>query len=327
MKLLNDTSNQHYLSQVEQRLNTCNPGALRRNQKIYAYEIENHGTNKEIKLGPAAEKSIASNLSMQDLFSFDVAPTANLRQNFELLFHRHEQQLQAHTEALLKKAEMKSADIAEELIALFAAKLLNFMRNPYSVPKMLDTFRRIVGLRPTDPEQDRLLGLVLNGRKPHQAATCKRLGISDIQYRHWLGTLFMMLSELSPGQETLFNGLARATFTHEDHAVGVMISMYTHDKCLLSDRSFSTHVQDARADGMDFNLQHNAFIRFIFASRTALLAPNRRPALVTLAKTLPPRVSVYYFVDDLTLLQGYNLNVIRQSHSHVYCAARDGIVF
>ena len=327
MKLLNDTAKQHYLSQVEQRLNTCNPAAISRNQKIHAFEILQRGTSDEIKLGPAGEKLIGSNLSLHDLFSFDVEPRANLRQNFEGLFQRYEQRLQTHTEALLIKAEVKSANIAEELIALFSAKLLNFMRNPYSVPKILDTFKSITKLRPTDPQQDRLLQLVLNGRKPHQAAMCKRLGLSDIQYHHWLATLFMMLTELSPGRESMFDGIVRQMFTDKKHAVGVMISMYTKEKCLLSDRSFSTNLREPHVDGMDFNLRHDAFIRYVFASRKAMLPPNTRPNLMALCETLDPKVDVYYFVDDMTQLRYFNMNVINQSHSRVFCAAKEGIVF
>lgn len=328
MKLLNDTSKQHYLSQVEQRLNTSNPAATRRqNQKIYAFEIQQRGTSDEIKLGPATEKLIASNLALHDLFSFDVEPSANLRQNFEALFQRYEQQLQMHTEALLKKAEVRSINIAEELIALFSAKLLNFMRNPYSVRKMLDTFKSITDLRPADPKKNHLLQLVLNGRKPHQAAMCKHLGLSDIQYQRWLGTLFMMLAELSPGQESMFDALVRQMFTDKKHTIGVMISMYTKEKCLLSDRSFSTNLQTPQVDGMDFNLRHDAFIRFVFASHTALLPSNTHPDLIAICEKLDQRVNVAYFVDDLTLLRGFNMNVINQSHSRVFCAAKDGIAF
>ncbi|MES2356357.1 MAG: hypothetical protein V4568_18545 [Pseudomonadota bacterium] len=270
---------------------------------------------------------IASNLSLHDLFSFDVEPKARLRQNFESLFQIYEQRLQTHTEALLKKAEVNSLDIYEELFALFLAKLLNFLRNPYSVPKMLDTFRDIANHRPTDPKQDRLLELVLNGRKPHQAALCKRLGLSDIQYQQWLATLFMMLSELSSGQETLFDSLVRSLFTDKKHAVGVMISMYTNEKCLLSDRSFSTSLQHPHADGLDFNLRYNAFIRYVFANRTGLLPQNTRPDLIALSKTLEQRVYVSYCVDDMSQLRNFNMNVINQSHSFVYCAAKAGIAF
>jgi len=327
MKMLNDTANQHYLSQVEQRLNTCNPNANPRNQKIYAFEIQKSRASKEPKLGLATEESISGNLSLHDLFSFDIEPKAKLRQNFETLFHRYEERLQTHTEALLKKAEVKSTDVAEELIVLFSSKLLNFMRNPYSVPKMLDTFQSITSFRPIDPEQDRLFQLVLNGRKPHQATMSMRLGLSDIQYRRWLGTLFLMLSEFGPGQESMFDATVRNLFTSKKNTVGVMISTYGKEKCLLSDRSFSTNLQVPGVNGMDFNLRHNAFIRYVFASRAALLQPNIHPDLIAMSETLDPTVNIFYLVDDMEQLRNYNMNVINQSHSRVFCSAKDGIVF
>ncbi|RFB73804.1 MULTISPECIES: hypothetical protein [unclassified Herbaspirillum] len=329
MKLLSNTINQHYLPQVEQRLNTCSaPGVDRRKQRIYKFEIQQRGTSDEIKLGPAAKKLIEGNLSLDDLFSFDVEPRANLRHNFEALFQRYEEQLKTHTEALLKKAEVRSADIVDELFALYSAKLLNFIRNPYVIHKSLDTFKSFKNHHPTDPESNHLFQLVLNGRKPHQVETCKRLGITNVQYREWLGILFMLLTELEPGQENMLDAVVRQMFTDKKQAVFVMISMYTKEKCLLSDRSFSTNVlQGPDKMGMDFNLRHDAFIRYVFISRAASLPPDMHPDRIAFFETLDQPVNAFYVVDDLMQLRGFNMNVINQSHSSVFCAAKDGILF
>ena len=209
MKFLDSTVNQHYLSQVEQRLNACNPNALHSNQKIYSFEILKRGNSDEIKLGDPEGKKIKVNLALDDLFTFDVEPKANLRQNLEALFQRYEQNVHICTESLLKKIEAKSGDISEDLISLFSAKLLNFIRNPNSIPKILDTFRGIVNFRPTNPEHDALFQAVLHGRKPQQYARCKELQISDIQYREWLGMLFMLLNPLGRGSLGVWTGIGR----------------------------------------------------------------------------------------------------------------------
>jgi len=328
MNLLNETKNQHFLSQVEQRFNTCNQGSTRPYQKkIYEFEILQREPGKDATLGPAVERKIANNLALHDLFSFDVEPKAKLRQNFEELFQRHERSLYGHTEALLAKAKLKSSDIKEELIALFTAKLLNFMRNPYSVIKMLNTFRNLANFRPTDPEQNHLLQLVLEGRRPHQAILCKHLGISDLQYQQWLATLFMALTELGPEKKSLFDDIARQMFTEKEHEVVVLISTYTKEKCLLSDRSFSTNLQSTQIEAMDFNLRHDAFIRYGFANRTTFMPPNTSPEIAAFFEKREPTITVLYFEDDLTLLKGFNMNVINQSHSRVFCSIKEGIVF
>lgn len=78
---------------------------------------------------------------------------------------------------------------------------------------------------------------------------------------------------------------------------------------------------------MDFNLQHNAFIRYVFASRAVLLQPNIHPDLIAMSETLDPTVNTFYLVDDMEQLRNFNMNVINQSHSRVFCSAKDGIVF
>jgi hypothetical protein len=171
MNLANVTRNQHFLPQVEQRLNTSTPDAAVHNQRIYEFAIQGRGD--DTKLGEPSNPRIRVNLALDDVFSFDVAPAANLRHNFEVLFQKYEDQLVACTTAVLEKAaaNTRGDDIRDDLMALFAAKFLNFMRNPFSVPKMLDTFGRVATLRPTDKEKDEQLDLVLNGSKPRCASS------------------------------------------------------------------------------------------------------------------------------------------------------------
>lgn len=327
MKLLNDTIRQHYVSQVEQRMNTCTPGADKKNQKIYVFEIDRRGTEDELHLRPAVKQSISSNLVLEDLFSFDIEPGTRLRQNFELLFGRYEHDLQNRIEQLLKKIDERSNDISEDLIELYKAKLMSFLRNPYSVAKVLNTFRGVHNLRPTDPVLDRTFQLVLEGRKPHQAAMCKRLGISDDQYRQWLAVMFMVLTEMAPGHKSFFESTVDGLFADTKFFVGVLICIYTEKKCLLSDRSFSTNLQSDRAEGMDFNLRHNAFIRYVFGNRRAMLPPDTAPYLLDLSEKLPPKINVYHAIDDLAQLKNFNMNVINQSHSRVFCSTDTDILF
>lgn len=325
---LNETRNQHYLSQVEQRLNTSTPQAAAKNQRIF--ELSILGRFEKAALGAPRNQRIRTNLALEDVFSFDVDPNANLRHNFETLFHRYEQSLVQYTEAVTTKAEAKVRpdEIRADLMGLFAAKLLNFVRNPFSVPKVLDTFKGLTALRPTDPAMDSLLGLVLNGGRPHQAEMCKRLGLSELQYQHWLGVLFMMLTsfENSKGKENFFDGIVRDLFNTKTTAVAVAILRYTEDKCLLSDRSFSSSIARVGVDCIEFNLRHDSFIRFVFTNRAALLQSDIFPRHAAMLEKMEPTLFVDYRLDDLDGLAAYNLNVINQSHSRVFCCVDKGII-
>ena len=82
----------------------------------------------------------------------------------------------------------------------------------------------------------------------------------------------------------------------------VWIGKYTSEKCLLSDRGFSNSINLPYVDSIDFNLRHDAFIRYVFRPRRMVL--QRVPAHVIDA--MPKLFNVYYSVDDMDHLRTYN---------------------
>jgi hypothetical protein len=90
--LVNDTRNQHFLTRVEQKLNALNPQADARNLRIYSFEVIDR-ENYTLSLESPNGRPIGSNLSLFDLFSFDVPGNTRLRRNFESLFHKYEKPL------------------------------------------------------------------------------------------------------------------------------------------------------------------------------------------------------------------------------------------
>jgi hypothetical protein len=129
--LENDTRSQHYVTQGEQRLNARNPQADPRNMRIYSFTVvdrENYTLALESPNGTLIRKS----LSLDDIFSFDVPGGRQLRLNFESLFHKYEGHIKTHTKNLLAKLNGRGRDIKAEIIDLFAAKLISFVRNPFS---------------------------------------------------------------------------------------------------------------------------------------------------------------------------------------------------
>ncbi len=209
-------------------------------------------------------RPIGGNLKIDDLFSFDVEPKAKLRENFEELFQQYENTVSTLTQCLLEKAAAKSSDVVAELVDLFVAKLMNFARNPYCVPKMLNTFPAFKCMRPTDPEQNRLLEKVLTGRKPHQKYVCKQLGLSEVQYREWLATLFMLLADFQQGQPNFLGQAVAGLFNSTETSACAMVSTYTTEKVLLSDRAMTSSLENASGSGFDFNLSDSAFVRYVF---------------------------------------------------------------
>ncbi|MDP9123356.1 MAG: hypothetical protein M3N82_01940 [Pseudomonadota bacterium] len=319
---LNATQSQHYLSQAEQRLNTSTPQAASKNQRIYEFDVI--GRFHDAKLGQPRNPRIRANLALDDVFSFDVKKNSTLRQNFEALFHAYEDNIVAHSEAVLQKAAANDNDgMNVEVFELFKAKLLNFMRNPHSVPKMLDTFRQITMVVPTDPDRRAQLDEVLNGNRPHEETTCKVLGLTRDQYTVWLGTQFMLLSDVATDQDSLFDQIVNSLFTNPAVVVLVWIGKYTEHRCMLSDRAATSSINLPGVDCIEFNLRHDAFIRYVFRHRNMF-----RPELTQQQIDAMPKVfNVYYSVDDMEHLRAFNQNVINQSHSRVFCSTDKGLVF
>ncbi len=71
--------------------------------------------------------------------------------------------------AWLAKLNSGSNDIKAEIIDLFAAKLLNFVRNPFSIQKVLNSFPGLASYDPTDPALLAEYRRIVSGKKPHQA--------------------------------------------------------------------------------------------------------------------------------------------------------------
>lgn len=328
--LENETRNQHFLTQGEQRLNALNPQADPSNLRIYSFTVVDR-KNYTLALESPNGRPIGSNLSLFDLFSFDVPGNSRMRLNFESLFQKYEGCIEAHTKSLLAKLNTRSGDIKAEIIDLFAAKLLNFVRNPFCIAKVLNSFPGIASYDPTDPALLADYRRIVTGRKPHQAHLCSQLGISDAQYVEWLRLLFMLLVPMAEGRPNLFEEMIKALLEDRKTHVAAFVCEFDSARCLLSDRGFSQPVEDGPHMAFSFNLCATAFAHYIFADPATLVREKASPDFIARAiaswESLPEKqVNVTFLQDDLGMLARYNRRVVEQCYMHVYCSVKDGLV-
>jgi hypothetical protein len=323
----NATRNRHFLSRVEQKLNALNPGSTSKKFRIYSFRLVNRETY-ELALENSRGCPIDSTLSMLDLFSFDAPGAGQLRLNLEGLFQKYEVNVEAYTRSLLEKLALRDADIKAEIIDLFAAKLLNFVRNPFCIEKVLNTFPSVASYEPTDPELLAPYGKIVTGRKPHQAHLCAQLGISDQTYIECLRLLFILLTHTTNDRPNLFEGVIKGLFENRNTQAAAFVWMYDHDHCLLSDRGFSQPIPDGAHMAMSFNLCSTAFVDYDAATlvqgraapefvANALAAWKRRPQAT---------INVTITRNSRDMLARYNRRVIEQCHERVYCSAKTGFV-
>jgi hypothetical protein len=328
--LENDTRNQHFLTRAEQKLNAMNPQAGARKLRIYSFEVVDR-ENYTLELESQNGRLIGSNLSLFDLFSFDVSGGSRLRLNFESLFHKYEAHIEVHTKSLLAKLNARSGDIKGEMIDLFAAKLLNFVRNPFSIVNVLNSFPGIAGYDPADPALLADYRRIMSGRKPHQMHLCAQLGISDAQYVEWLRLLFMLLMPMAQGRPNFFEEVIRNLLENRKMYIAAFVCEYDSDYCLLSDRGFSQPIADGPHMAFSFNLCATAFADYIFADPATLVQGKASPKFIAQAITyweqLPEKqINVTFLRNNLVMLARYNRCVVEQCYKRVYCSVKDGVV-
>jgi hypothetical protein len=326
----NDTRNQHFLTRGEQKLNALNPQAAPTNLRIYSFTVADRD-NYTLALENPSGRPIGSNLSLFDLFSFDVLDDSDLRLNFESVFQKYEGYIESHTKSLLAKLNTPGSDIKAELIDIFAAKLLNFIRNPYCVEKVLNTFPGIAGYNPTDPALLADYNRILTGKKPHQAHLCKKLGISDAQYVEWLRLLFILLVPMAKSLPNLFEQMIKRLLEDRKKHIAAFVCEFDDAGCLLSDRGFSQPIADGPHMAFSFNLCATAFVHYFFSDPAALLQGKASPEFLANAlaarESLPQaQISVTHVRNNLDVLARYNMRVVEQCYERVYCSRKEGLV-
>jgi hypothetical protein len=318
---MSQTKHQHYISQVDQRLNTSTPDATPENQRIFSFDLIDRDA-RIVRLTHPRGRPIASNLSMYDLYSFDVDKDAATRANLEREFGQYETVIRENTQGLMRKFAEQSDDCKEELLTLFLAKMTNFIRNPFSVQKVLNTFGAMAVHHPTDPAIYASYTRIMTGRKPQQAALSARLGITDEQYATWLRVIFMLLTPMAGGQPNFLEQMMKNLFENENHEVIVQVHRFDDQACLLCDRGISWPLDHAEHLVFDFNLSSAAFVRFAFMSHDTFPPGGMPPMIRAGLKRGPKRMHVLYELNDLQSLTIFHHRVIDQCYEKVYCSTK-----
>lgn len=326
MDLRDVTKNQHYISQAEQRLNAINPKAKKENQRIYSFSINSRDSNTVIAhLDSREGVKIKNNLSLNDLFSFDVLEDGE-KYNFEKLFHKYETIIKDNTKRLLAKIALNNEDIKDEVIAIFISKFINAIRNPYSIKMILNTFSALKGIVPTNPIHRENLERVLQGSKPQQSYLCNHLSITESEYKEWLGIVFLLLTPMDEDRQlNLLEIIIKNIFENPNLYIGIHIYTFNNETCLLSDRGFNlsqSHYFDKKMV-WEFNLSSKSFVRYSFKrfdlENLIPDTPNINwKEILDFCKLQPKSISYESKHNDLRELEQYNQNTVTYCHERVF---------
>ena len=322
------TVRQHFVSQVEQRLNAINPSAEDRNQRIYRFRLIDREAGT---LSLPSKAKISGNLMLHDLFSFDRVPGSYLRGNLEKLFQEYEGTIELNTRSILHKISNGNDSVESEAKELLRSKLLNFFRNPFSVKKVLNSLPdRMENLHPTDPDHYRDYLRVLSGDKPQRQHICQALDITEQEYEEWLRSLFFMLNPMIAGQPSFYDQMVSGLRGNRETFLMVGVFTYSAEACLLSDRGFVIPFEDDEHDGWSFNLAANAFVIYSFTdidlfykNYSGSKPPIPVRGMEHVKDMLNDGTYVVHRCDDLDALRAYNRNAVYQCHEHVYGSRKE----
>lgn len=320
------TINQHFFSQAEQRLNSLNPTARVRNQKIFSYDVLSRDNGK---LANPRSVNISRNLSDLDLYSFDVLDKT-VRLNFESEFGRYESDISNAIETLLCKVSNGDSNCSTELQQIFILKFLNSIRNPYSYKNTLSFFKSYAHYHPKEPKLKAIYDNIENSNKPHLLAICKRYGFTHEEYVLWLKAIYLLLFVRDQQGVNILEALARSFYENQNTYIYVIISTYSKGQAvLLSDRGYNQFDDTGSSINYEFNLNSNAHIAYSFIDITKAL-PLEHPLhgnerVQEVFRMLPKEINVSLVADNEEILSAYNSRTIMQSAKKVFCKLGDSV--
>ncbi|EMS1123156.1 hypothetical protein AADE44_001650 [Klebsiella aerogenes] len=326
MTYIDLTKNQHYLSQIEQRLNSI-AGA---EHKIYSFTLQDR-EYRTVTLDNEKGTRIQSNLSFSDLYTFEFLDKG-YRKNFEYAFGKYEEKIKTATSALLEKIKEKNNDILNELNDVLCLKFLNLIRNPYNIRKVLNIFGALADHYPLNEQLHKEYRLLESRDDGGLERVCRVFGVSKKEYLLWRRVIFLSLIDIG-NNESMLESLIRAFLENKQYATGCFIygisETHSDIKPLLSDRAYVEFSDPAEASLLvAFNLNSNYFIKFGLMDVRGIMekeAPLGMDKEKVLSHFFNQRKIIrVHLVEDndeaLSSLANYNMNAVYQCHSKVFCS-------
>ncbi|MEM5530809.1 hypothetical protein [Pseudoalteromonas arctica] len=318
MSLIDKSKKHHFISQAEQKLNAINPYASNdSNMKIYSFSIKDRN-NYEFSLENKKGIKISNNLKDIDIFSFYILDNS-LRYNFESLFYKYESKILQNTNSLLKKISENNRNVSIEITNIFFTKFLNFIRNPHSIRKVINTFPNLKYLQPLDPIENSKFQKILTGNQPHSAYICNLYNITNKEYKDWLSIIFLLLNPVNNTGRVLIEDVVKDMFESKNNFLFVYVYTYSEKTCALSDRGFSEPITNNNSINFDFNLSSNSFIRYIFS----YIDTSTSKDIIDVHKRMKKTVIYDPIYNDLNMLRNYNQCVAYQCFNRIYNSERE----
>jgi hypothetical protein len=319
----NPTRNQHFISQSEQRSNCIDESRPKDKQRIYKFEIVDR-ENSVVRLTNTEGVKIKTNLSFDDLFSFDVK-SSRLRKNLEDFFQKFEMDLVSATGLLISESKVNSgSDVLKDAAErVFKAKFMGWIRNPYLIAQTIDMFKGFKGMHPTDPFLLTHFSDIRAGAKPHLAEVCALFKVTSEQYFQWLEIIFLALMTPPGATKSILASTVEMIVESQGLMGHVIVATFDDTpgcRVAVPDTGYLQGTNDPNCNMFLFNLNRSAFAAFGVVDLSKQTLVEIQPQMRGQVGKYNIKFSAQQHYNNLELLKTFNLLAAYQAHSHIFCA-------
>lgn len=314
--------NHHFISQAEQRLNAIDKTVKKKNQRIFKFEVLCRET-PSLRAGPPSGVRIEDNLARLDLYALSVLDGGQ-QYNLEDAFGQYENDSSSVVRSIFEKLDSSCTEtLGEEIRRLYALKLLNMIRNPYTIKTTLKMFSELNGAVPADEKLRAQFESFRGASRPQIVKTCTEFDISEDEYIAWLNILYLVMLQPVQGKMNLLEALMNRLFSNPDAIKSFTVHRYTDlvkDKgILLCDQMIDLDRGEGVKQQM-FNLDSSSFVvvLLIEAKKQEFLPLGPDLQAVNLRQNY--LIHVEEEVNNMAMLGAFNRHCVYLANSSVFCA-------
>lgn len=311
-----NTWRQHYISQAEQRLNSHD------GKHIYSFDVVDRDSFYVVPSTPH-KVSIKNNLYDKHLYTFDKINDEEFL-NFEHQFQKIENNINQSTTSLIDKIRQGDNNILSEVFNIFSAKQLNFIRNPYSIKKVINTYGLLTESHFTDQKLYGL-GQTINAIKDQDIGDrASAYNVTTHEYKKWLYIIFMALAQHTKKDNFLTKTIY--SLLKDQHFINhALIFKYSNHSPVLLDRGVINYENEGTYI-FYANLNMSSFIQLSFTniheySKKYSSVKNLDQISDALVNA-GPQLSCRMYTDLMDHLSAFNKESISHSHNNIYCATK-----
>jgi len=206
---------------------------------------------------------VEKNLSRLNLYALKTLKDGG-QHNLESAFQKYENDIPRITKSLLEKLDNpKPINFKNELLRLYALKLLNTIRNPYAIKRTLEMFSELHGVLPADKVLQSHFVSLEGGNRPQVARICSEFEVSEEEYVSWLKVMYLLILQPLDQGLNLIEHLIKSLI--DNNSVIKNFSIFRYDKdlenvgVLLCDRMIDQRPRKGTQVQM-FNLDASTFM-------------------------------------------------------------------